>query len=363
VTSRQRSVLITHEVFPPDIRGGGEYVAMRVATGLRDRGIRTRVLTTGDPAVTSYEGVETERLPVGRYGFNLRVARIVAAARTFDLIQTFNYHACLPSLLAARYLGKPVVCEILGLFGPSWRDMRGPATGRLFEAWERFIVSRPYDSTLFLSESSRREGIALGAAPPRCSVNTPGIDFDQLECSEVRQPFVLFAGRFDVRKGIHELLTVAAALPHVSFQAVGWGAGAGSLREANLPNLAVHVEDAKTGGANRYRKLLRNALVLLFPSHAETFGLVMAEAMASGCAIVSTVDTMPFAGTPFAPGDTGAMIAAIRQMWSDPEGTRELGIRNRSIAGTFTWDAHIDRLLHIYDSHLDPGRPMNSANE
>ena len=96
------NVLLTHERFLPDFGGGGEYIVFRTATGLQARGVDVRVLTTGDPALRSYQGVPTERLPISRYAFNLQVGAIAARARTHELIHTFTYHACLPSLLAAE---------------------------------------------------------------------------------------------------------------------------------------------------------------------------------------------------------------------------------------------------------------------
>lgn len=348
--TRNLSILLTHECFPPDIRGGGEYVVQRIAMGLRDRGARVRVLTTGDPAITEYAGVATERMPIRRHAMNLRAGRIADAARGADLIQTFNYHACLPSLLAARRLGIPVVCEMLALFGDAWRDMKGPVLGPLFQAWERFILTRRYDRTIYLSEPSRRLALSLGADAARMVVNPPGIDLDALRAAERREKFVLFAGKMDVRKGIQHLLAVARALPEVPFRAVGWADDVGALRAQAPANLTITEER----GGPAYPDLLRRALILLFPSHAETFGVVMAEAMASGCAVVSSVDTIPFEGTLLRPGDEAGMIEAIRAMWANPDRTTALGRRNRCLARAYTWDAHIDRLLKVYTGLLSP---------
>jgi len=60
LTGRPLSVLLTHEHYLPDMRGGGEYVVHRTASALQARGMRVRVLTTGDPAITNHEGVATE---------------------------------------------------------------------------------------------------------------------------------------------------------------------------------------------------------------------------------------------------------------------------------------------------------------
>src|SRR5262245_29689879 len=113
-------VLLTHHYFPPVFAGGGEYVALEIARGLMQRGVDIRVLTTGDPKITEYERIPTERVPVHRYGFNFYYRRIREMARDVDLIQTFNYHACLPSLRAGKRLGKPVVCSILSLWSKEW---------------------------------------------------------------------------------------------------------------------------------------------------------------------------------------------------------------------------------------------------
>ena len=46
-------VLYVHDVFPPDYRGGAEYVLLRETQGLIGLGHEVRVLTVGDPAITA----------------------------------------------------------------------------------------------------------------------------------------------------------------------------------------------------------------------------------------------------------------------------------------------------------------------
>ncbi len=352
MTGRALSVLLTHEHYLPDMRGGGEYVVHRTASALQERGHHVRVLTTGDAAITTYEGIATERLPISRYRLALQSARIAEAAKDADLIQTFTYHASLPSLRAARRLGIPVVCEVLALFGSAWQAMRGPLVGRAFQQWERYLLTRHYDAMTFLSESSLAQGLALGSDPDRSVVNPPGIDHDRLRSAEVRDRFVLFAGKLDARKGIHHLFAVARALPDIPFQAVGWSNDIDALRASAPPNLKI-INDK---GSPAYTDLLSRALVLLAPSYAETFGVVVAEAMASGCAIVSSIDTLSFEGARVTPGDEAAMIAAVSGFWADPDGTTAIGRRNRLAAAAYTWDAHIDRLTELYRTVLPEPR-------
>lgn len=346
-------ILITHERYPPDFGGGGEYVVRHTAESLVRRGHEVLVVTTGDPAMAEHRGVRTRRIPVGRARFNLQVAPILHAARQADIVHTFNYHACLPSLLAGRLAGKPVVCEMLALFGATWNAMRGPVLGRAYRAWERFIVTRRFDRSLFLSPASVRIGIGLGALAGRCMVLAPGIDRGPLLAPDRRDPVVLFAGRMDVRKGFHHFLAVARALPDIPFAAVGWAEDIGALRAVAPANVTIH----ESVGTKLYFEYLARASVLLFPSHAETYGVVIAEAMASGAAVVSSVDTVDFAGTLVAPGDEAAMAGAVRALWDDRQACAEAGAENMRRAARLTWEAHADRLEAIYADVL-AGRPV-----
>ncbi|NNC77121.1 MAG: glycosyltransferase family 4 protein, partial [Woeseiaceae bacterium] len=169
-------ILICHERYEPDFGGGGEIVVHRTALLLRDLGHDVSVITSGDPSLRCYEDIPTQRLPISRYRFNLAAAKVAEAAGSADLIQTFNYHACLPALAAGRRTGKPVVCGVLGLFGNAWRDMRGPIQSKFYQAWERYLLCRPYTRIFFLSEFSRQLGLSLGVRPERTFVASPGVD-------------------------------------------------------------------------------------------------------------------------------------------------------------------------------------------
>ena len=164
-------VLLTHHYFPPDFAGGGEYVVMKTARGLMERGVDVQVLTTGDPRSTEYEGIPTVRLPIHRYAFNLAYSKIRDMARGVDLIQTFNYHACLPSLQAGRQLGKPVVCGILRLCRDAWNNLRTPFFGpSLVRPGRNIFSTREFSRVMFFSDSccesgrgyGRRAGLAIG---------------------------------------------------------------------------------------------------------------------------------------------------------------------------------------------------------
>jgi glycosyltransferase involved in cell wall biosynthesis len=336
-------VLFVHERFPPDYRGGGEYFVLETARRMRERGVDVHVLTTGDPADTSHAGIPTRRLDIHPYRLNLQARTIAAAAADADLIQTFTYHACLPAYLAAKRIGKPVVCTIMALFGDQWREMRGPIVGRLFARWERMLVTRPYDRTVFVSDFSRDLGLGLGADPARAVVINPAISLENYGPAAQKEDYALFVGKLESRKGIHDVLAVARALPHLRMRIVGWGPEEPLVRNAALPNVEFTPFEK---GAPLYDAFAR-ARLFVFPSRAETFGLAIVEAMASGCAIVSTVP-LPCEGIAVPAGDPGRRGAAVGTLWSQPQRMHEMGARNVALAQRYHWDTNVTAMLRLY---------------
>lgn len=343
-----RRILIAHERFAPDVGGGGELVVLEVARGLAAAGHAVRVICAGDAALTQHDGQPTERSGGGRYAFNLQLWRLMRGARNADIIQAFNYHAALPAWAAARLTGTPIITCMLGLFGPAWRGMKGPLMGRAFEAFERLIVSRRYERTVFLSQSSLEMGVAMGAPRATSRVLPPGIDARQIRTGPKAGPLVVFAGLFDVRKGVELVLEAARAFPDTRFRLLGWGPRSAEITAAAPPNAEVISGRAH----DTYWQALGEGTIFLFPSYAETFGLVVAEAMASGCAVLSSVDTIDFAGVRFPAGDGAAMRKALGELLSEPIRVAAMGAENRARAAAFTWTQHLTGLEALYDEVL-----------
>ena len=182
-------------------------------------------------------------------------------------MQTNNYHACLPSLKVARKRGLPIACFVHGLFGQAWRKMRGPIVGRAFEAFERYLVRRPYDRWIFPSEFALRAGVLAGARPERSVVVSPGVDLARHQPEAAKQDAVLFAGKLDVRKGIFEVLEAARRLPDVQFRIAGWG----PLEERVRREKTANVELLGFLDGERMTAEFDRSRIFFFPSHAETF--------------------------------------------------------------------------------------------
>ena len=352
-------VLLVHERFHPDNAGGGEYIALERAKGLMAAGHEVRVICAGDPAITEVEGVPTERLRLPRPALGLALPRLMRAARRADIVHAFNYYAAAPALAAARMVGRPAVCEQLGLFGHAWRRMRPGATGRAFEWLERRLLHLPYDRYLFLSPFSRDLALTLNPRLGPSEIVRPGLP-PATEGgvapapAEGRAPGVLFAGKLDDRKGFDRFLRLAQARPDWCFEVFGWCAeGTGP------PGMPANVALTLSRDRGGYRAALARASVLFMPSRAETFGLVIYEAMQSGLAVVSTVPG-EYAGAWLETYSHEAAETALAARLDDPARAAAEGRANQETAAAYTWARSIEEVVAVYRAVL-AGRGLSAG--
>lgn len=108
--------------------------------------------------------------------------------------------------------------------------------------------------------------------------------------------------------------------------------------------------------------LYRNHDIFVFPSISETFGHPMAEAMACGLPVVAADtpvnrEVCGDAALYFQPLSVESLVASIRRLDGDPELRAEMTARGRArVVGSFTWDAHVDRLIDIFRDVAAKGR-------
>jgi glycosyltransferase involved in cell wall biosynthesis len=340
-------ILITHELFPPDVSGGGERLVLRLAKNLVEQGHSVEVVTSGNPEIKSYKGIKTVRIPANRYLMNiLSLPTILSHAADADIIQTSSGNMCFPSYIAATILNKPVCCWVHHIFGKYWRDIRGPIVGRLFEFFERFILTLNYDSWVFQNKSSKRIGTDIGIPSRKISMISPGVDYNVFgKGSTKRKGYVLFIGNFSMdeptikTKGVKYLLEAAEMLPDIEFKIVG-----------NFKERLKHPKNVSIIGVMSHRKLknfYKQAGVLVCSSLNEGFGLSLLEAMASGCAIVSTIDIGQI-GKRINPKDSKGLAKAIESYINNPSKARKEGAKNRKLARKYTWNRFYSGFRQLY---------------
>jgi phosphatidylinositol alpha 1,6-mannosyltransferase len=174
---------------------------------------------------------------------------------------------------------------------------------------------------------------------------------------DMGEPFVLgFCGRLSIEKNVSLLARVgtellARGITNFGFLIVGQGKEESWLRQ-HLPNAAFT-------GVLRGHDLARayaNMDLFVFPSHTDTFGNVVLEALASGIPSVVTPDGGP--RYIVKDGETGAIAAddgfsaAIAKIMLDPELHARMRVAARVHAQSASWDSVFEGVYRTYDEVL-----------
>jgi glycosyltransferase involved in cell wall biosynthesis len=173
----------------------------------------------------------------------------------------------------------------------------------------------------------------------------------------VRGPFVLFVSSLWPYKNCDGLLRAFARAGLPDHRLVVIGPGRDLAYVAQLRALAgrLGIEDRVdwVGGIPLEETVhfYRAASVFAYPSHNETFGLPILEAMATGCPVVTSdrsamPETAGGAALLADPDDPGSIASALEDACgSEATLMRKLGLER---AQDFTWAATAERTLEVY---------------
>ena len=167
----------------------------------------------------------------------------------------------------------------------------------------------------------------------------------------IEGPFILFVGRLSQEKGILELLNafpdVIQRFPNLKLLVIGDG----PLKErAQDVCAALHLEHHVVFRGALPQALLpayyATADILVGPSEREGFGLVFAEALASGCSVIAadlptTADIIinEKTGLTVNPKDSASISRQIIRLIEDKELRQHLAEEGRKhVLSKFTWD-------------------------
>ena len=170
------------------------------------------------------------------------------------------------------------------------------------------------------------------------------------------EPFILYVGTFEPRKGIGELLAAWSSLPGVRPKLVlagdpGWGTSP-LVRRYRDAIASGRIEVLGFVDRAKLRDLYRSCGVFVYPSHFEGFGLPPLEAMACGAPVVAArggalPDTVGDAALLVAPGDADGLRDAIARILRDESLARDLSARGIARARLFRWDTSAARMAEL----------------
>jgi phosphatidylinositol alpha-mannosyltransferase len=362
---------IVSQSYYPRFGGVTEHVH-HTAMELQRRGHAVTVVTSHFRGAEADHGVPLERIgtnlliPFNRafvdftVGFDLggQLARVFRR-HDFDIV---HVHCPLAPSLPLMAIGR-AACPVVGTFhSTGGRSLLQD----LFREPLRRRVER-LDARIAVSETARAS--AERYFPGEYHIVPNGVDVDRFHPSVA--PFddwrsqdrvnVLFVGRLDPRKGVHVLL---AAWPEVAARTGGRArlliVGDSYLRPRFEASVPAHLRSSVHFlGHVPIRDLPRwYATGDIFVSPAtgnESFGIVLAEAMAAGRPVVCSdipgyrcVVTPGRDGVSVPAGNAAALAQAILSLVDDPGRRAALAARGRQRAQDFAWPRVSDRIEAIY---------------
>ncbi len=306
------------------------------------------------------------------------VAAARAARRVVPTVDVVHLHEPLAPLAGYGLLLAPGPAKV-GTFHRAGAGAGYRVVGRL---------ARPLLAGLQVrcAVSEQAAATAAAAVGGRYEVVGNGLDLDRLAGAEpwpVEGPTVLFVGRHEPRKGLQVLLQATDALaagtaPHGAAAGTAphgaaapltlWIAGRGpdtDRLQRRWPATARRHWLGRVDDAELARRLA-GAHVLCAPSlHGESFGVVLLEAMAAGCAVVASDlpgyrDVVGAHGTLVPPGDGAALARALGQVAGEaasatgrcaPEALRQAA----TWAGRWSMAAVAGRYVELYRRALGDG--------
>jgi phosphatidyl-myo-inositol alpha-mannosyltransferase len=359
-----------------DVPGGVQNHVRDLAAVLTSRGYDVQVLAPGEAAASLPPYVHTvgKAVPVP---YNGSVARLtfgpLAAARVrrwlsegdFDVLHVHEPSVPSVSLLVVWAAECPVVATF---HTANTRSRTMSAAAALLRPSLEKISAR-----IAVSEAARSTLVQhLGGEPV---VIPNGLDCAVFADAEPRrewqgpEPTVGFLGRIDEpRKGLSVLLAALPALleRHPDLRVLVAGRGSPDVFDKLDAMTRKHVEYlGPVSDADRSRLLASVTLYVAPQTGGESFGIVLAEAMAAGAAVVAS-DLAPFRavladgqyGALFGVGDAADLADVVSRLLESTDERVELQRRARAAAWRYDWANVVPAITAVYDTVTATPEPL-----
>ncbi|HLY78855.1 MAG TPA: glycosyltransferase [Caulobacteraceae bacterium] len=339
--------------------GGPAFSVSQLASALASRGVSTGIWAADGSAA------ESELLPAAAQVERLD-GPLADAARTFAPDVIHDNGLWLPHnhgvATLAREGGVPRLVSTRGMLEPWAVRHKGLKKKFAWRLYQRRDLERA--SALHTTAEAEAENLrSFGLAVPVITIPN-GVELPELPTSpsvrDDRTRTALFLGRLYPVKGLPMLIEAWSKV-----RPPGWRlviAGPDEARHRGELELAVAA--TKLGDVVRFAgpvegeakaALLREADVLVLPSHSESFGMVVAEALAHGTPVLTTT-AVPWpqleqrgCGWRCAP-TTDAIAEALRAITAREAATlRSMGAAGRDlVAETLGWDGIAAQFAALY---------------
>jgi phosphatidylinositol alpha-mannosyltransferase len=351
-----------------DVPGGVQVHVRELSAHLRERGHEVRILAPGRRSGKRDDAwIVGRAIPVrgngsvARISFGPQVAMVVARALKEARPDIIHVHEPLVpsvSMHAVLNANVPVVATFHSNVGRErmssvWFKLAAPMVRPV---WNRIARRIAVSDAARHSVTSRMGDDELLIVPN-------GVNVERFAAAKAAKlsagRHLLFVGRLEERKGfriaVEAFAQLAGAYPDLRMLVVGDGSERDAVDDLE-PSVRSRVEMLGRVDDDRLASYLRAADLYIGPATGgESFGIVLAEAMAAGLPIVASdisgyrdVARNGVEALLVPPGDPAALVAAVRKMLDDPQLAKSLGGAGAKRAHDFAWDTVAERLVQVY---------------
>jgi len=359
------------EIFLPKV-DGIVTVTCILMDHLRDVGAEVILFAPG-PHPEEYQGFRVVSVPGVRFPIYPEVTLGWPGGRSLEILREFNptlIHAMNPVLtglrgmMFARKLGVPVVASFqahvmemarfygFGMFeAPLWAVHRQIYKGADYTVAPSKKIVAELQSKGFGEVGLWRRGVDVETFSPEYR---DAAVREELSGGNADKVLLRSVGRLAPEKQVEQILPVLDEVPGVHLAIVGDGPYREKLEES-FAGRPVTFTGYRSGVD--LSRAYASADIFLFPSSTiETFGLVAAEAMASGLAVISSrVGGVPelieqgVNGYMFAQNDTAMMVEQVRDLVENPDKRKAMAEAARETVCRMSWAEVSNELLRTYD--------------
>lgn len=368
-------VVVTIAALNPE-HGGPARTLPALCLALTQLGVEIEIITVGehgrpvDAAVGQGLNVTTISTSAGRYhprswrrAFESAVLRALGGRADVVL---YDLGLWLPSNhFASEVAAKTRIPRVVSPRGMLSREALSVSRWKKRVAWHLYQRRDLRRASVFhaTSAAEAKDFRAVGLTQP-IAVVPNGVDLPLASSGHTTdgEPrTALFLSRLHPIKGLRDLVTAWARVRPKGWQLVVAGPDENGHRveiEKLATSLRVHEDLTFTGSVDNQKKweLLQQADFFVLPSYSESFGLVIAEALAAGVPVITTRATPWKEIETVACGwwiDTGveALVPALlAAMGKTPEELHDMGQRGRNLVQNgYSWQNAAKMILPVFE--------------
>jgi glycosyltransferase involved in cell wall biosynthesis len=292
------------------------------------------------------------------------IARLLRSVRE-PVVHFVTGNSCLPRVVMANLVAQRFRRTFVTLQSPYETVEPGSLRARYWAATARLTMAAVVSPSEHGSQFQRRLGVPASlVATIRNSIDVDAVRGGDGAVARAalgvgpEVPLVVFTSRLDGQKRPVEAVRIFAAatseIPTARLVFVGRGDEHDAVvAEACTLGVADRVD--MMGYQTNIPDWLAAATVWLLPTERENFSVAVLEAMAAGCAVVSTTcqgnDEVLVDGVnsrTFAVGDVAAAAAALRDLLVDEGARRQLGAAAALTAAAYSVPNMVDQYTRLY---------------